>query len=284
MSLVLSLNRKRRSGFTLIELLVVIAIIAILAAMLLPALARARDKAQNINCVNNMKQLTAAWVLYATDFSDSLITNGPAGTVTSPHYECWATGWENWAGGLNNANTDPTFMQQAALGAYMAKSLSSYKCAADKVPGTTGPRLRSYSMNGAVGDWSGLWAGLGGNTGFLTYRKTSSLTRPGPSNTFLFVDECPDSINDGMLDVHPGGGGNGAPVEAAWDDVPASTHNGACGFSFTDGHAEIHKWLDNNTKRPVVGPPGPALHACPAYQSVSSKDHNWVAFRTSAPQ
>ena len=282
----LSQNRQPRSGFTLIELLVVIAIIAILAAMLLPVLASAQDKAKNINCVNNLKQLDAAWALYSTDFADLLVTNAPRSTnPLGKNYDCWATGWEDWGPGQGGCNTDPTCIQNAALGPYMAKSLRSYKCAADTLPGSTGPRLRSYSMNSSVGDWNQITIKLNSSTKWRIYKKSSDLTMPGPANTFLFVDECPDSINDELLHVNPHGGGDGAPTEAAWDDVPAATHHGACGFSFCDGHAEIHKWLDANTKRPVLGGPGKtSVIECPAYGTVSSHDHNWVAMRTAAPQ
>lgn len=268
-------GRPRTHAFTLIELLVVIAIIAILAAMLLPALSKAKSKAQGIQCLSNLKQLQLAWITYATDSNDGVVTNQGALTVT---YTSWVTGWLNWGSGVpTGANTNNQFLQDGALGAYTARSLGVYKCAADNVSSTIGPRNRSVSMNGFVGDYptaanpNGLVFDNYGNGLYRTYRKVSDMHRPGPASTWVFIDECPDSINDGLFGLYM--------TKDAWDDVPSSTHNGSGGLSFGDGHAELKKWLDPGTKLPVV-----KVSPCPAYTQglISKRDHQWMQDRTSA--
>jgi prepilin-type N-terminal cleavage/methylation domain-containing protein/prepilin-type processing-associated H-X9-DG protein len=259
----------RRGGFTLIELLVVIAIIAILAALLLPALAGAKVKAQNSRCVNNLKQLQLAWGLYADDNNDNVVLNRGAFTVDT---NSWVTGWLDWgAGNPVGANTNQSFLVDAALGPYMGKSLGSYKCAADKIPSAIGPRIRSYSMSQWVGNWNGQSGVF--SSQFRVFLRVSHFVKPGPAMTWVFLDECPDSINDGYFTVPM------TPTYAAtaWDDVPAATHNGACGFSFADGHAEIHKWLDPNTKYPVL-----KQTLCPGTYKLSPRDQSWVQQRTTA--
>ena len=262
------------AGFTLIELLVVIAIIAILAAMLLPALSKAKSKATNVYCLNNLKQMQVAWMLYANDNRDQVVVNAGAFAI---NYTSWVTGWQDWAGGVQGANTNKQFLLDGGLGPYTAGSLGSYKCPADKLPGVTGERLRSISMNGFVGDYpaagfpSGFVKARYGGGLFMTYLKTTAFNRPGPSKTWVFIDECPDSINDGMFGVYM--------TQDRWDDVPSSTHNGSGGLSFADGHAEIRRWEDGNTQLPVE-----QVNPCPVYSRGlrSPNDLKWMRDRTSA--
>lgn len=257
----------RLKAFTLIELLVVIAIIAILAAMLLPALSKARTKAEGISCVNNLKQMQYGWIMFADDNNDSVVTNSGGFTINAAS---WVTGWLDWTAGTPfGANTNNQYVLDGALGSYLSRALGAYKCPADKTPSAIGPRNRSISMNGYVGDYNNTMSTIYAQSAYRTYLKTTAMTLPGPSTTWVFLDEHPDSINDGLFGVYM--------TQNRWDDVPASYHNGACGFSFADGHAEIKKWRDPQTIAPVrkISPASPT-------GTVSINDIRWMQDRSTA--
>jgi prepilin-type processing-associated H-X9-DG protein len=231
--------------------LVVIAIIAILASMLLPALAKAKAKAQGILCLNNTKQLMLANHLYTGDNEDKYPGahhGGQAQNPTPNHREApWVVGWLDWTTSQHNTNIQYLIDERySKLAKYFANSKNIFKCPADKflhpVQRSRGwaERVRSVSGNigiGAGNAESGPWDAI-----YKHITKTTDFAFPGPSDSWVYVDEHPDSINDA---------GFFAPRATQWIDLPASYHNGACGFAFADGHSEIKKWVTGQTKQPV---------------------------------
>ena len=234
-------------AFTLIELLVVIAIIAILAAMLLPSLSKAKAKGLGIACMNNTKQLTMAWHLYSSDNNERVANNyGVSETyqaISNGALDNWVNNVMSW--GTDPVNTNLTLVANGTLGRYTSASLGIYRCPSDNYLSAPqksqgwAQRNRSLAMNSIFGRFQSTAAGdptaNGLNWGFQQYRQYLKQTQvPRPSKTWLFLDEHPDSINDGYFINNPSA--------SAWQDLPASYHNGACGFSFADGHSEVRKW------------------------------------------
>ncbi len=272
-----------KHGFTLIELLVVIAIIAILAGMLLPALAKAKTKAQGIQCLSNQKQLQLGWLMYADDNNDNLVFN-----ALDPSSSGWIKGILNFDGG-NSDNTNTLYLtdpQYAKLAVYSARSAGIYKCPADrstvKAKGRVYPRVRSLSMSQAMNspdDWlngshsGGLYAA---GVKFRIFRKLADIGPLGHSKAFVMIDEHPDGINYGDFAVVYRDASE--LQKTIIIDMPASSHNGAGGLSFADGHAEIHKWLDPRTKPPP-------LYSDTGWQTWTTKcpgnvDMIWLSERT----
>ena len=262
------MKAKSRRAFTLIELLVVIAIIAILAALLVPALAKAKAKGHGISCMSNLKQLQLAHLMYPDDNDDLLTKPGNSGT----ELYAWVAGWLDYnPGNRDNTNILDLLNPKRAKFAHYLPSVGVYKCPADNsyvtIKGRRHSRVRSMGMSQAMGG-PGHW--LPGSR-YKVYLKSSDLLNPGPSKLYVLLDEHPDSIN--------AGGFANQMVESLGSariiDYPASYHNSAAGLSFADGHAEIKKWLDPRTIKPINNRLMPLNVASP-----KNVDMIWLANRT----
>jgi prepilin-type N-terminal cleavage/methylation domain-containing protein/prepilin-type processing-associated H-X9-DG protein len=249
-----------RKGFTLIELLVVIAIIAILAALLLPALTRAKMKAQGVQCMSNHRQLAVAWRIYADDNRDTLLY--ASGDVTTFEPGVWMGGTLDF-NSANRSNWDPSVdIFTSPMWPYCGKNLGIFKCPSDTsyvtVNGQNKPRVRTMVMNLYLGGFKGTGGGgvFDPNIWHL-YLKYGDLSVPGPDRIFVFLDEREDAINWGNFYTDMAGyptpaNPNGTPTSYKLADIPGYYHGNACGFSFADGHSELRKWRDSRTMTPPL--------------------------------
>jgi prepilin-type N-terminal cleavage/methylation domain-containing protein/prepilin-type processing-associated H-X9-DG protein len=253
--------RTASEAFTLIELLVTIAIIAILAALLLPALGKSKAQAEALTCAHNLQQLTLAWVLYAEDNGDLLVNNHGV-PETLARRQTWANNVQDWES--SDDNTNLVYLTDSLLGPFAGRSALIYKCPTDREPALNGPHIRSMSMNAMVGDPGELTNRF--NALYVQFYKSAEVR--SPSGIFVFLDEQADTLNDGFfvnrLDNY------------AWGNLPGSYHNGGVNLSFADGHQESHRWQVPGTIRTVQKQRLPdSIPATPP------TDFDWLKVRTS---
>jgi prepilin-type N-terminal cleavage/methylation domain-containing protein/prepilin-type processing-associated H-X9-DG protein len=270
-------GRKPAVGFTLVELLVVIAIIAILAALLLPALSSARSRAQALSCLNNQKQLAVACILYADESGDRLPYNLGEPEIrqnaAQDLYLNWSSPIMDWEPD-NTDNTNTVLLTEGGIGPYTSHAAKIYHCPADRYVSDLqsqegwSSRVRSVSMNAMLGD-AGRYTLSGGNTNNPMYRQFFKITQvPQPSQIFVFIEEHANSISDGYF--------INKAMDFTWTRLPASYHQRAANLSFTDGHVEKHKWLEGATTPPVQ--PGAGYLPIDA---MGSRDFRWLLYHTS---
>jgi prepilin-type N-terminal cleavage/methylation domain-containing protein/prepilin-type processing-associated H-X9-DG protein len=273
--------RSPQSGraFTLIELLVCIGVIAILASLLMPALARARNRAQSITCLNNLKQLSIACLVYTDDYRDRLPYNQGSDEIREAVARNWYYNWTSpimsWE--LDSDNTNTVLVTRGGIGPYTSGAARIYRCPVDSVvsdiqaeAGWT-RRVRSISLNAMVGD-AGEYSMNGtnvNNPGFVQFFKTTQIQQP--SQIFMFIEEHPDSINDGYFL-------NRLAPRLRWTDLPASYHDGAANLTFVDGHAEKRSWKSPTT-RPAPRPDSAGLPF--TVRPKERVDFDWLSERTS---
>jgi prepilin-type N-terminal cleavage/methylation domain-containing protein len=285
-------SRAAVRAFTLLELLAVIAIIGVLAAILLPALSGARERSRGIYCLNNTRQLTLAWQLYADDHEGLL----PYNQVMEGNYLANTNWTKNWVGNvmtwnLSPDNTNLATITEASLGPYVLGMTSIYHCPSDHVLSAVqssagwSQRIRSYSMNGMVGNPGSNYMAGGYNVNDPDYRQFLKVGQfSHPTEIFVFLDEHPDSIDDGAfvnLETTTAGYGANSVAINEWRDLPASYHNRASALSYADGHAAFHRWINTSTLVSAVPYGANIPIQIPTTPASENSDFEWLMYHMS---
>jgi prepilin-type processing-associated H-X9-DG protein len=233
-------SNNSEAAFNLAELAVLIGCVGILALLVVPAMAVGKIQSASIGCLYNLRHLQTGAAMYTAENNDYLVPNAPLGSPTNRAW-CPCINGENWVNAFENTNV--TRYETTLLWPYLGNNLNVFRCPGDTVPSANGFRLRSYSMNNFMG---AVYAGPGiaaYNPGYLLYSKASDIIHPTPANAWVFADESPVTINDGFLQI--------SAHSAGFPDIPACYLENGCGFSFADGHAEIHRWETTTLLIPV---------------------------------
>jgi prepilin-type N-terminal cleavage/methylation domain-containing protein len=298
-SAILGHFKRREHGFTLIELLVVIAIIAILAAILLPVLSQAKERAKTAECLSNKKQMAMGWVMYCNDGNGELMPNADEAAIkTTGETNVWVGGQLSWASD-NTQNVNTNYLARSLLGGYCSQVVVIYKCPDDVLKCTEAAplppsmdRVRSVSMSGflegGVHDADKAKAGYpmnedyylesNGGPAYYSYDKLQQINGihgPGTSDMIVFTDESCNTIDDGYFmpidDASP---------QTAWFNLPGSYHNKGDTLGFADGHAEYHRWLTGNV---CAVPENTTTASGTATIGANHVDYNWVVNHSTAP-
>jgi prepilin-type processing-associated H-X9-DG protein len=263
-------------AFTRFELVVVLAVLALLAMFLLPALARTQPDSRAFQCLNNHRQLARAWLMYAADNNDQLATSLHGSEAMSPTQPMWAAGWLDW--GTSSANTNTVYLtdpRYSILANYLGRNARLFKCPADHYLSSVQRNLLGFGWKERARSVAqNLYAANGNATtgpsdpAYLQVRNLTGLVNPKPAETWVSIDEHPDSINDGVL--FP-------PSLSAWVDVPGNYHDGSAGVAFADGHVEMHRWQASLLNVPIRF----------FFQSVNVQPNDpdmlWLRYRTPRP-
>lgn len=243
---------KPEGAFTFVELIVVVAVfVAVFALVALPSLARSKSRSPAVGCLSNLRQLMIGWQMYTDENRGALMVNKPIGSTGGG----WCSQSEGWGNIL--ANTNVASVVSGLMGKYVSSNVTVYRCPADVVPSANGIRLRSYSMNSQIGAIGNFAAPL------RLYAKESDIVCPTPATLFVLADEHPGSMDDGFLQVS---------YTPTYPNVPASYHEGGCGFSFADGHCELRKWRTSTLLIPVT------YNVTVQSVATSATDSDWIWF------
>ncbi|HEY5914811.1 MAG TPA: prepilin-type N-terminal cleavage/methylation domain-containing protein [Verrucomicrobiae bacterium] len=277
------MKTKFKTGFTLIELVVVLAVLVLLGIVFSPTLARTSPNTKSVQCLNNHRQLCNAWRMYAADSGDAIVyaSNDGTGTSNPLNQYAWVQDHQDF-NPSNPGNWDPSYLKRSPLWPYCGENTAIWKCPADQsfllVSGVPKPRIRSFSMNLYLGGFAGTDGGWPFARPFRIFLKAAELSALAPSSAFVFLDFRPDFVNWGNFLTDMTGYLPTAPSLYQLTDLPAYSHNGACGFSFADAHGEMKRWRDGRTMPPLYSNV-PSPYRCP-----NNPDVAWLQDHATRPK